>query len=38
MTARGIDAYQSYGTADLGLVAYETSAREGMVLNEGIIV
>jgi len=38
MTARGIDAYQSYGTADLGLVAYETSAREGMVINEGIIV
>jgi len=38
MTDRGIDAYQSYGTADLGLVAYETPAREGMVINEGIIV
>ena len=38
MTARGIDAYQSYGTADLGLIAYETPAREGMVINEGIIV
>ena len=38
MKARGIDAYQSYGTADLGLVAYETSAREGMVINEDIIV
>jgi len=38
MKARGIDAYQSYGTADLGLVAYETPAREGMVINEGIIV
>ncbi len=38
MAARGIDAYQSYGTADLGLVAYETPAREGMVINEGIIV
>jgi len=37
-TARGIDAYQSYGTADLGLVAYETPARDGMVINEGIIV
>jgi phenylacetate-CoA ligase len=35
---RGIDAYQSYGTADLGLVAYETSAREGLVLDEGVIV
>jgi phenylacetate-CoA ligase len=38
MTARGVDAYQSYGTADLGIVAYETPAREGMVINEGIIV
>jgi phenylacetate-CoA ligase len=37
MKARGVDAYQSYGTADLGLVAYETPAREGMVVNEDII-
>jgi phenylacetate-CoA ligase len=36
--ARGIDAYQSYGTADLGLVAYETAAREGLVLDEDVIV
>ena len=35
---RGIDAYQSYGTADLGLVAYETSARDGLVIDEGVIV
>ena len=35
---RGVDAYQSYGTADLGLIAYETSARQGMVLDEGVIV
>ena len=35
---RGVDAYQSYGTADLGLIAYETSAREGLVLDEGVIV
>ena len=35
---RGIDGYQSYGTADLGLVAYETSARLGMVLDEDVIV
>ena len=35
---RGIAAYQSYGTADLGLIAYETSAREGLVLDEGVIV
>jgi phenylacetate-CoA ligase len=35
---RGIQAYQSYATADLGLIAYETSAREGLVLDEGVIV
>jgi phenylacetate-CoA ligase len=35
---RGIRAFQSYGTADLGLVAYETEAREGLVLDEGVIV
>jgi phenylacetate-CoA ligase len=38
LLARGITAYQSYGTADLGLVAYETSAREGLVIDEGVIV
>ncbi len=36
--ARGIAALQSYGTADLGLVAYETDAREGLVVDEGVIV
>lgn len=29
---------QSYGTADLGLIAYETEAMEGMTIDEGIIV
>jgi phenylacetate-CoA ligase len=38
LAARGVLAYQSYGTADLGLVAYETAAREGLVLDEGVIV
>ena len=38
LLARGVTAYQSYGTADLGLVAYETAAREGLVLDEGVIV
>jgi phenylacetate-CoA ligase len=36
--ARGLTAYQSYATADLGLVAYETHAREGLVLDESLIV
>jgi phenylacetate-CoA ligase len=37
-TERGIDVYQSFATADLGLIAYETEAREGLVLDEGAIV
>ncbi|MGY3145247.1 phenylacetate-CoA ligase [Bradyrhizobium sp. USDA 3397] len=35
---RGIDAYQAFGTADLGLIAFETEAREGMVVNEDLIL
>jgi phenylacetate-CoA ligase len=34
----GIAAYQSYGTADLGIIAYESEAAEGMIIDEGIIV
>ncbi|PAT33093.1 AMP-dependent synthetase [Vandammella animalimorsus] len=34
----GIEGYQCYATADLGLIAYETEAREGLVLDEGVIV
>ncbi|WP_230531151.1 phenylacetate--CoA ligase family protein [Microvirga roseola] len=37
-SSRGIEAYQAYATADLGLVAYESPAREGLVVNEGLIV
>jgi phenylacetate-CoA ligase len=36
--SRGVDAYQAFGTADLGLIAFETSAREGMVVNEDLIM
>jgi phenylacetate-CoA ligase len=36
--ARGVDAYQAFGTADLGLVAFETPAREGMTVNEDLIL
>ena len=36
--ARGIDAYQLYATADLGLVAYETKSREGMVVAEDVLL
>jgi phenylacetate-CoA ligase len=38
VAAAGIAAYQSYGTADLGLVAYESEAREGLILDEGVVV
>ena len=37
-TARNMTVYQSYATADLGLIAYETEAREGLVIDEGVIV
>jgi phenylacetate-CoA ligase len=36
--ARGITGYQCYATADLGLIAYETEAREGLVLDENVLV
>ena len=35
---RGISCLQGYGTADLGSVAYESAAREGMIVDEGVIV
>ncbi|MBX9960135.1 MAG: AMP-binding protein [Burkholderiaceae bacterium] len=38
LTERGITAYQAYATADAGLIAYETSAREGLVLEEDVIL
>lgn len=34
----GITAYQCYATADLGLIAYESEALEGMILDEQVIV
>src|SRR6202045_2043573 len=36
--SRGVDAYQAFGTADLGLIAFETQARDGMVVNEDLIL
>ncbi|HLX17888.1 MAG TPA: AMP-binding protein [Bradyrhizobium sp.] len=36
--SRGIDAFQAFGTADLGLIAFETEARDGMVVNEDLIL
>jgi phenylacetate-CoA ligase len=36
--ARGIRACQSYGTADLGTIAYESEACDGLIVDEGVIV
>ncbi len=35
---RGVTVLQSYGTADLELIAYESESLEGMILDEEIIV
>ncbi|MDD3935634.1 phenylacetate--CoA ligase family protein [Rhodoferax sp.] len=37
-SAHGIAGYQCYATADLGSIAYETSAREGLVADEGVLL
>jgi phenylacetate-CoA ligase len=36
--ARGVAAFQAYATADFGFIAYETEARQGLVVNEDLIV
>ena len=38
LAARGIAGYQAYGSADLGMIAFETPAREGLVLGEDLIL
>ena len=37
-TAHGVAGYQCYATADVGSIAYETTAREGLVLDEGVLL
>ncbi len=38
LAERGIIGYQAYATADAGLIAYETPAREGLVVDEHVIL
>ncbi len=38
LAARGIRGTQVYATADLGNIAYESPAREGLIVDEGVIV
>ncbi|MEM8665547.1 MAG: AMP-binding protein [Pseudomonadota bacterium] len=35
---RGVRVAQCYATADLGVIAYESEAREGLILNENMIL
>jgi phenylacetate-CoA ligase len=36
--AKGISVLQGYASADLGLIAYETPAHEGLIVNETLLV
>jgi phenylacetate-CoA ligase len=38
IAGRGIAAFQAYATADFGFIAYETEARDGLIVNEDLIV
>jgi len=38
LAARGIHGYQVYASADLGTIAYETPSRDGLIVDEGVIV
>jgi phenylacetate-CoA ligase len=38
LEGRGIATLQCYASADLGLIAYESAAKEGMIVDEGIVV
>ena len=38
IAARGVEAFQAYATAELGVIAYESAARAGLIVNEGLIV
>jgi phenylacetate-CoA ligase len=38
LDGRGIRTLQCYASADLGLIAYESEAKEGMIVDEGVIV
>jgi phenylacetate-CoA ligase len=38
IAGHGIAAFQAYASADLGLIAYESEAHDGLILDEGILV
>jgi phenylacetate-CoA ligase len=38
LAGRGVDAVQCYAIAEVGVISYESGAREGMIVNESMIV
>lgn len=36
--ARGVPTFQVYATADVGIIAYESEAQDGLIVDEGVIV
>jgi len=38
LSARGVEVLQCYAIAETGVIAYESGAREGLVVNENLIV
>jgi phenylacetate-CoA ligase len=38
LSSRGVDVVQSYGIAEAGVIAYESGAREGMIVSEHVLV
>jgi phenylacetate-CoA ligase len=38
LVGRSVNVFQAYATADLGVVAYESEAFEGLIVNEGVLL
>jgi phenylacetate-CoA ligase len=38
LAGRGVDTLQCYALAEVGVLAYETAARDGMIVNEHVLV
>jgi phenylacetate-CoA ligase len=38
LSTRGVQVLQCYATADLGVIAYESDAREGLIVNETLLI
>ncbi len=38
LSGKGVDVLQAYATADVGLIAYESQAKEGLILDEDILL